>query len=139
MLVGVHKELMQKLPSNIVGVSRTENVTELAQLYTCSDVLLNPSLEETFGMVAAEAMACGTPVIVSNTTACPEIVREGTGLVVDMGDINEVYRAITVITDSGKNAFTENCITNIRDNFSVDIMCENYYNLYLEMVEEKRI
>lgn len=136
-LVGVNEIIMKKLPCNIVGVSRTENATELAQLYTCANVLLNPSLEETFGMVAAEAMACGTPVIVSDTTACPEIVKDGTGLVVNMRNIDEVYSAVCSIADADKNEYTEKCLSNIRDNFSVEVMCENYYELYKNIVEQE--
>ncbi|MDD5729535.1 MAG: glycosyltransferase family 4 protein [Candidatus Omnitrophica bacterium] len=44
---------------------------DLAQIYNAADLLVMPSLYEPFGMVALEAMACGTPVIVSS--ACPDL------------------------------------------------------------------
>jgi glycosyltransferase involved in cell wall biosynthesis len=53
----------------------------LASLYTASDVLLACSMGEGFGVPVVEAQACGTPVIVSNFTAQPELV--GDGFVVD--------------------------------------------------------
>ena len=53
----------------------------LASLYTASDVLLCASMGEGFGVPVVEAQACGTPVIVSNFTAQPELV--GDGIVVD--------------------------------------------------------
>ena len=53
----------------------------LASLYTASDVLLSCSMGEGFGVPVVEAQACGTPVIVSNWTAQPELV--GDGFVVD--------------------------------------------------------
>lgn len=49
----------------------------LASIYTAMDVLLQPSLGEGFGIPAIEAQSCGTPVIVSNATAQPELVGDG--------------------------------------------------------------
>jgi glycosyltransferase involved in cell wall biosynthesis len=49
----------------------------LAALYTDADVLLATSAGEGFGVPVIEAQACGTPVIVSNWTAQPELVGDG--------------------------------------------------------------
>ena len=51
--------------------------TALAALYTDADVLLATSAGEGFGVPVIEAQACGTPVIVSNWTAQPELVGDG--------------------------------------------------------------
>lgn len=48
--------------------------------YAAVDVAVAPSLYEPFGLVATEAMACGTPVVVSDTGGLREIVVDGTGL-----------------------------------------------------------
>ena len=50
---------------------------ELVRLYNDADLLLLPSRQEGFGYVAAEAMACGTPVIASNLSSLPEIIPDG--------------------------------------------------------------
>lgn len=129
-MVGLSEQQKAQLPNHIVGITKTESTEELAALYSAADVLLNPSREETFGMVAAEAMACGTPVIVSDTTACPEIVTDKTGLSVDTRDIHAVLAAIGQIKDSGKAAFSPHCLQNVLDNFTTAIMCEKYWELY---------
>jgi glycosyltransferase involved in cell wall biosynthesis len=49
----------------------------LAAIYTSMDVLLQPSMGEGFGIPAIEAQACGTPIIVSNFSAQPELVGDG--------------------------------------------------------------
>ena len=62
-LVGLTLSQIEGLPKNIIGITATENQNELAHLYSLANVFVNMSLEETFGLVTAEAMACGTPVI----------------------------------------------------------------------------
>lgn len=56
--------------------------TDLVYLYSGASAFLYTSLRESFGIPLLEAMACGTPVITSNTSAMPEIVGEG-GILID--------------------------------------------------------
>lgn len=58
---------------------------DLAALYSAATGFVYPSLYEGFGLPALEAMACGTPVLTSNTTALPEVVGAA-GLMVDPTD-----------------------------------------------------
>ena len=73
-MVGLDEQQMSNLPKNIIGFRKTESFTQLQELYTKSDVIFNPNREVTFGLVTAEAMACGTPAIVLRDTAGEEIV-----------------------------------------------------------------
>jgi len=81
-LIGVSEEVRKVLPKNCIALGVTSNVTELAEIYSSVDVFLNPSQEETMGLVTAEALACGTPVVVSNLTAVPEVVTSDCGIIV---------------------------------------------------------
>lgn len=81
-LVGVNKKQINSLPQNIIGIERTNNVTELAEIYTAADVFVNPTYEDNYPTVNLEAQACGTPVVTYNTGGCPEGVASGGGIIV---------------------------------------------------------
>jgi glycosyltransferase involved in cell wall biosynthesis len=66
---------------------------ELVSLYRRARMVLLPSLYEGFGLTALEAMACGTPVIVSNRASLPEVVGDA-GLFVDPEDTDSIAAAI---------------------------------------------
>lgn len=73
---------------------------DLVQLYNAAQVLVAPSIYEGFGLTPLEAMACGTPVVVSNVSALPEIVGDA-GLLVDPYDIEQLAVAMwRAVTDS---------------------------------------
>ena len=71
---------------------------DLPTLYRQAKMLIYPSLYEGFGLPPVEAMACGTPVIVSNTTSLPEVVGEA-GLLVDPLDTASIAAAIANLLD----------------------------------------
>ncbi len=73
--------------------------SELIAAYTAADLFMLISFYEGFGLPILEAMACGTPVIASNTTATREITGDG-GLQVNPTDTNEIATAIdTLLTN----------------------------------------
>jgi len=131
-LVGLRKEQAADLPENIIAIQRTENRDELAELYSAADVFINLSTEETFGLVVAEAMSCGTPAIVYNSTACPEIVDDGvTGFVVEPHNLNEVIKVIKGLENT-KTDFSEKCRKHIINKYTVELMCKRYIEFYGE-------
>jgi glycosyltransferase involved in cell wall biosynthesis len=67
---------------------------DLVLLYSMADVFAYPSFYEGFGMPALEALACGAPVVTSNTSALPEVVGDA-ALQVDPHDIDALAAAIT--------------------------------------------
>ena len=65
------------IPGTIIHIPYIKSASEMAEIYSFADVYVHLSTEDTFGKVIAEAMACGTPVVVYNSTACPEVVGHG--------------------------------------------------------------
>lgn len=73
----------------------------MAQLYAAADVVVAPSLEETFGQVFVEAAACGTPVIGHGVTGVADALRDGvTGLATEAPTVDGLERALLKLYDS---------------------------------------
>jgi len=76
---------------------------ELVALYNAASVFVYPSFYEGFGLPVLEAMACGCPVIASNTSSLPEVVGEA-GLLVDPHSVEAIADAITVVMEDKRLA-----------------------------------
>lgn len=130
-LVGIDTKRKKLLPDNIIAIERTNNLKELAEIYSAVDVFFNASVEETFGLPTVEAISCGTPAIVYNSTALPEVLDDNTGIIVEKGNLNKVVNAIEDIR-SGRFKF--NNIT--ADRFEKRKCFMNYLELYKKIVSE---
>lgn len=73
-LIGLSDKQIKNLPSGIIGISRTNNQTELVQIYSAADVFLNLTHEDNYPTVNLEAQACGTPCITYRVGGSPESV-----------------------------------------------------------------
>ena len=71
-LVGLIQKQIKSLPKNILGLQKTNSPKELAQIYSTSDIFLNPTYEDNYPNVNLEAQACGTPVITYDVGGCKE-------------------------------------------------------------------
>ena len=87
----------------------------LPDLYAGAGVFVYPSLYEGFGLPVLEAMACGTPVIASNTSALPEIAGDAARLV-DPRDVDELARALVeMLSDTAlRETFTQKGLAHVK-------------------------
>ena len=87
--------------NDVVALLPPVGSAELAQWYRSADLVAMPSSSESFGLVALEAQACGTPVVATNVGGLPRAVSDGrTGLLVDGRDPADWAAALESLHDS---------------------------------------
>ncbi len=86
-----HSDLKQEIL--FLGVVRDE---DMPLLYNCADIFVYPSLYEGFGLPPLEAMACGVPVITSNTSSLPEVIGDA-GIMVNPTDVNLLCESMCLL------------------------------------------
>ena len=125
-LVGLKKNQIEILPKNVLGIERTANIKELAEIYTAADLFLNLSYCENYPTVNIESLACGTPILTYKTGGSPEIVEDYGGTVVEQGDIIKVLESIKTIKEKGVHKV---CVD--IGNFGNAKVIDNYLKLYI--------
>jgi len=132
-IVGIDSKQAKNLPSNIVGIQRSDSVAELVKIYSAADVFINTTYEEVLGMVNIEAIACGTPVITYDTGGSPETIDESCGVVVEKGNVQELAKKIQVaMRISGKSC------SSFSQRFSKTSKYSEYYKHFFECGIRKR-
>jgi glycosyltransferase involved in cell wall biosynthesis len=123
------------LADRTVQLGYVDNREKLAAIYGASMVSLVPSLAESFCLVAAESIACGTPVIASDVTALPELVRVGqTGFLAKVNDVADFSRNLRSVFEMPSEDYCR--LRNSAQEFarqqfiSFPLWLDSYVNLY---------
>lgn len=129
-MVGVSEEQQKRLPRNIVAIRRTENVRQLAELYSAATAFVNPTWQDNYPTVNLEAIACGTPVVTYRTGGSVEVITEDTGRIVEQGDVAGLLKAVREIAEKGKVQYTAKCRAFALENFRKEDRYADYLKLY---------
>lgn len=129
-LVGIKPEEKKLLPDNVVAIARTENIRQLAELYSAADAFINPTWQDNYPTVNLEAIACGTPVVTYRTGGSVEAVNDATGFVVEQGCVDGLLGAARCIMQKGKTAYSSACRKFAVDNFRKEDRYAEYLELY---------
>ncbi len=110
----------------------------LARAYGEAWVAVLPAVDEAFGLVLAEALACGTPVVGYAGGGIPEIVdRDGIGRLFDRLEPEPLADAILATLDAaGDPATAQRCRTHA-ERFSTERCAERYLALYRELASAR--
>ena len=130
-LVGAMKKDSLNSNRRIVWIDKTDDQSELAELYSLADVFFNPTREEVLGLVNVEALACGTPVVTFNSGGSPECIDPTCGCVMEKEDLEEAVRVICNICEN-KPFTPRDCIERAK-HFSKEIAYEKYMMKYKEV------
>lgn len=118
-LVGISQDQKKLLPKSIVTIKKTNSTTELAELYSASDVYINPTYEDNYPTTNLEAIACGTPVISYDTGGSPESANLY-GFTVPKGQVDKIVEKIY------KLDVIENIQDSLLQKIDIKTMIENY-------------
>ncbi len=105
----------------------------LAKAYSAADVVIVPSLEETFSNTTAEAISCGTPVVGFRTGAIPEMVTDGqTGFCLEVGDV--LGFAEGILASLSDPSMSAKCRDYAQENLKFELQARAYEELFLELL-----
>jgi len=94
-LVGLNNKQINRMPQNIICISRTNNTKQLAEIYSAADVFVNPTYEDNYPTVNLESQYCGTKVYAYNTGGTIETIDQNVGSkIIRVGDINQLLKLI---------------------------------------------
>lgn len=130
-----HGELtdLQSLAVSMTHLGYIDQNSKLATLYSAADVMVVPSMVESFGKTAAEALSCGTPVVSFDVTGLRDIVdHQHCGYRATAFDSKDLAQGITWILadDTRYQELSHNARAKVIDNFSVSRVAELHKNVY---------
>lgn len=125
-----------KLPSNVIAVPKIEDQNKLAAFYSMADLTLITSVRETFSMISAESLACGTPVVGFEAGAPETISIKQYTEFVKQGDIDSLINAIKNNL-SIKEKFGTSISAKAEHIYSKNKMCDKYFDIYEHLLEEE--
>lgn len=121
---------MHGLPSNVLAVGSVDNEELLAAYYSMADVTLLTSKRETYSMVTAESLCCGTPVVGFSAGGPESIALKSFSAFCSYGD---VYALADLVRRYANPSSDSRVISAAAANtYSSDVMCEKYEGLYLK-------
>lgn len=114
------------------------NSNEIDKILLLTDLFLLPSETESFGLAALEAMACGVPVISSNSGGLPEVNHDGvSGYLSDVGNVDEMAQnAIKILKDDAVLKEFKNNAFEVAKKFDIQNILPKYEALYQKAIDD---
>ncbi|MFA5927671.1 MAG: glycosyltransferase [Patescibacteria group bacterium] len=109
---------------------------EMAKIFSAADVFVCPTRTESFGLVIAESMACGTPVVAFGVGGPLDIIdHRQNGYLAAPQNFEDIYKGIQwVIDETKKTSFSGRCREKIVSNFDITNIAKQYLDLYQTLV-----
>jgi len=126
----MEKAQREAFPAGVEFIERTENVAKLAALYASATAFINPTWQDNYPTVNLEAIACGTPVVTYRTGGSVEAVAEGTGFVVEQGNVQGLLERVRELAAEDRKTVAERCRAHALQHFSKQERYQDYIRLY---------
>lgn len=108
----------------------------LKKIYNIADCSVVPSRREPFGLVAAEALICGAPVVATNQGGLPDFVTPDVGILVNVDDSQALAGAIKSILNKEKSFDRLKSATKIKTLYSQDSLINQFESLYIKSINK---
>ena len=131
----------ETIPFPVQNLGHISSDHILAACYSAADVLVAPSLAESFGQVFSESMACGTPCVAFDTTAVSEVVRHmETGYLAPLGDADGLAQGIQLLleNDELRARMAAKCRRVAEDEYSITLQTRRYMEVYEEVASRRK-
>lgn len=118
-------------------LGRLEDEISMALIYSVADVFIIPSIQESFGLTALEALSCGVPVVGFNSCGLKDVIdHKITGYLAKPYDPDDLSRGISwVLNDNDRRlSLSQNARKKVESNFSIKSVTERYLDLYKEII-----
>jgi glycosyltransferase involved in cell wall biosynthesis len=115
--------------------------TKVAEFYQSADLYLHAAKAESFGLVIAEAMACGVPAIATNTGGISEVVENGiTGYLVPKGDSDMMADKTLYLLDHNEiwQVMADSASRSARRRFNLNRHVDDYMNWYRDILDKRQ-
>ncbi|AKG21134.1 glycosyltransferase family 4 protein [Calothrix sp. 336/3] len=112
----------------------------LALVYSAADLMLVPSIQESFGQTASESLACGTPVVAFNTTGLNDIIdHKKNGYLAQIFEIDDLAKGITwVLEEKARHQIlSQNARLKVEQEFSLELQSKRYESLFQQILDYK--
>jgi len=124
-----------------VKIINSVNQNSLKEFYNKANLFVTPSIEDGFGMVILQAMACGLPVITTKNTGGSEIVDEGVdGFVIPIRDKEKLKEKILLLYQNKDYllSMSKKAEQKAKNFFSWEIYGERIKNFYLSTIQKNK-
>ena len=135
-VVGINPSEARELPNNIIPVFRTESKEQLAEYYSMANVTILTSYRESFSMVTAESLCCGTPVVGFKAGAPETIAIPEYSEFVEYGNIDALEYSIKKMLEQSLDK--PEISKNAQQKYDADEMFNNYLRYYKVIINNSK-
>lgn len=129
-----NKKNLTSVPSNVLGIGRVNNDNILAKIYSSADITIITSKKETFSMVCAESLCCGTPVVGFKAGAPEQISLKEYSSFVEYGDVDELKNECMKMLE---RKVDKKIIANKANaTYSSKKICKDYLKCYEDLISK---
>ncbi|MBW4550077.1 MAG: glycosyltransferase family 4 protein [Aphanocapsa sp. GSE-SYN-MK-11-07L] len=125
------------IPTVNLGYVSSDRIKSIA--YSAADLFLFPTRADSFGLVAQEAAACGTPTVAFKVGGVPDIVRPGiTGYLAEPENIADFCHGITQLLEDQnlRQSMSETCREIVLEEYTLEIQAQRYIDLYRQIIKK---